>query len=109
MKTLAALMVAILTTMALARDDGRYAQSPLKQWLDSLRSNKGPCCSDADGEETEFEMRDGSYWAPIDGVMTRVPREAVVPESNPHGPAIKWLYYENGKRAFRSFIPGAGI
>jgi hypothetical protein len=35
---------------ASARDlDGRYAQSPLKQWFDSLKSGKGPCCSDADG------------------------------------------------------------
>jgi hypothetical protein len=33
-----------------ARDpDGRYANSPLKGWFDSLHSGKGPCCSDADG------------------------------------------------------------
>ena len=54
-------------------------------------------------------MRDGSYWAPIEGIMTRVPREAVITEPNRHGRAMKWLYFENGHRAFRCFIPGAGI
>lgn len=45
----------VLLVMALAlhpvwaRDDGRYAGSPLKSWFDSLKSGKGPCCSDADG------------------------------------------------------------
>jgi len=99
---------AILVTLAHARDDGRYAQSPLKQWFDLLRSSKGACCSDADGEETDFEMRDGAYWAPIDGVMTRVPPEALLTEPNKHGRAMKWLYFENGKKAFRCFIPWAG-
>ena len=41
------------TGSALGRDDGRYADSPLKPWFDSLRSHLGPCCSDADG----FAMR----------------------------------------------------
>jgi hypothetical protein len=32
----------------LARDDGRYANSPLKFWFDQLASGKGFCCSFAD-------------------------------------------------------------
>ena len=28
-----------------ARDDGRFANSTLKQWLDQLASGKGLCCS----------------------------------------------------------------
>ena len=35
---------------ALARDDGRYANSQLKQWFDSLGSKKGLCCADFDGK-----------------------------------------------------------
>ena len=27
-----------------ARDDGRYANSPLKPWFDQLASKKGQCC-----------------------------------------------------------------
>lgn len=38
------------TIPAQGRDlDGRHAASPLKPWFDSLKSGKGPCCSDADG------------------------------------------------------------
>ena len=44
------LMLPLAADPGAARDpDGRYANSPLKQWFDSLRSGKGPCCSDADG------------------------------------------------------------
>ena len=32
-----------------ARDDGRFAESPLKPWFDRLASKKGLCCSFADG------------------------------------------------------------
>jgi hypothetical protein len=95
--------------IAPARDDGRYAQSPLKQWFDQLQSQKGFCCSDADGEETEYEIRGNSYWAPIDGVMTEVPASAVITEPNRLGRPMKWLFFENGKRAFRCFIPASGI
>ena len=42
-------LVAAFIGTAQARDDGRYSQSPLKPWFDSLKSGKGPCCSDADG------------------------------------------------------------
>ena len=44
-----ALLVALVSQSGHARDDGRYANSPLKPWFDSLKSGKGPCCSDADG------------------------------------------------------------
>jgi hypothetical protein len=35
--------------VALVRDDGRYANSPLKSWFDRLASGNGLCCSFADG------------------------------------------------------------
>ena len=47
--------VALCMTMFVANDasardpDGRYANSPLKQWFDQLASGKGMCCSFADG------------------------------------------------------------
>ena len=36
-----------------ARDDGRFANSPLKGWFDRLASGKGLCCSFADGVSVE--------------------------------------------------------
>src|SRR6516225_10297114 len=32
-----------------ARDDGRFANSPLKEWFDHLASRNGLCCAFADG------------------------------------------------------------
>jgi hypothetical protein len=36
-----ALLVALVSQSGHARDDGRYANSPLKPWFDSLKSGKG--------------------------------------------------------------------
>lgn len=98
----------IAPSLTLAKDDGRYAQSPLKSWFDSLRSGKGPCCSDADGEETEYQIRNGRYWIPVEGVMIEVPDAALLTQPNRFGRPMKWLFMENGKKAIRCFIPGAG-
>ncbi|WP_340054558.1 hypothetical protein, partial [Pseudomonas sp. JAI120] len=73
---LASLVMGVLVFGALvqvmARDtDGRYAASPLKPWFDSLRSGRGPCCSDADGyaiSDVDWEIKDGHY-------RVRIPRE----------------------------------
>ena len=95
-----------------AADQGGQAtrqQSPLKPWFDSLKSQKGFCCSVADGQETEYEMRDNNYWAPIDGVWQPVPTEAVITEPNKVGRAMKWIYMENGQKKFRCFLPASGV
>ena len=39
----------LLSGRLVARDDGRFANSPLKPWFDRLASGKGLCCSFADG------------------------------------------------------------
>lgn len=108
-RTLIVLAMLVVGAQAHARDDGRYAQSPLKQWFDSLKSGKGFCCSDADGEQTEYEMRGNSYWAPIDGVMTEVPADALLNVPNKVGRAMKWISTIDGRKSFRCFLPGAGL
>ena len=47
-----ALVVALLVGLgdtAFARDDGRYANDPLRYWFDNLTSSNGNCCAFADG------------------------------------------------------------
>ena len=101
-----ALLFLLPLSIARARDDGRYAQSPLKPWFDSLRTARGYCCSEADGLPTEYEMHDGSYWVPIDGTLTRVPDDAVITQPNLAGRAFLWLTID---RQIRCFIPSGGV
>ena len=102
----ALLILLLLSTAAAARDDGRYANSPLKPWFDSLRSGRGFCCSDADGTETEYDIRQSRYWVPIDGVWAEVPDDAVITAPNKLGRAMLWLSPQHN---IRCFIPGPGL
>lgn len=88
---------------AAARDlDGRYADSPLKGWFDSLHSGKGPCCSDADGtalSDIDWEARDGHYRVRIEGQWWDVPDDAVIREPNRAGRTMVWpIYYRAAPR-----------
>src|SRR4051812_19157974 len=74
--TVVALILLALVIPAHARDDGRYAQSPLKPWFDSLKSGKGPCCSDADGtalSDVDWEAKGDHYRVRIEGNWIDVP------------------------------------
>lgn len=102
-------------TPANARDDGRYAQSPLKPWFDSLKSGRGPCCSDADGSavsDADWETaKDGHYRVMILGEWWDVPDEAVIKEPNRAGRTMVWPVYTHDlqgklKVEIRCFMPG---
>src|SRR3954466_7572183 len=78
---------------AAARDDGRYANSALKPWFDSLKSGKGPCCSDADGfavSDPDWDSRDGHYRVRLEGEWMVVPDDAVITEPNRVGRTMVW-------------------
>jgi hypothetical protein len=100
---------------AAARDfDGRYANSPLHSWFESLRSGKGPCCSDADGtalSDVDWEAKDGHYRVRIEGQWWNVPDEAVITEPNRAGRTMVWpVYYRSVGTSLRveirCFMPG---
>jgi len=106
------LALILIASPALARDDGRYAQSPLKQWFNGLKSKNGvPCCDTADGkrlEDVDWEAADGHFRVRIKGEWIDVPPEAVLEQPNLAGPAIVWPVLEAGRLKVRCFIPGAG-
>jgi hypothetical protein len=100
---------------AAARDvDGRYANSPLHGWFESLHSSKGPCCSDADGtalSDVDWEAKDGHYRVRIEGQWWDVPDEAVIKEPNRAGRTMVWPIYYRSVSAplrvdIRCFMPG---
>jgi hypothetical protein len=94
-----------------ARDlDGRFAGSPLKQWFDSLKSGKGPCCSDADGSavsDVDWESKSGHYRVRIDGEWHDVPEDAVVTEPNRVGRTMVWPIRGYQGLSIRCFMPGS--
>jgi len=115
MRRLVLILMLISAASAAARDDGRYAQSPLKPWFDSLRSGKGPCCSDADGtalSDVDWEVKDGHYRVRIENQWWDVPDEAVITEPNRAGRTMVWPMYVRGMGALiridiRCFLPGS--
>ena len=96
----------------LARDDGRYANSPLKSWFDQLASGNGLCCSSADGfkvDDVDWDTQDGQYRVRLNGDWIVVPDNAVVSEPNKYGRAVVWPYMSNdGNTGIRCFMPGSG-
>lgn len=111
---------------ALAHDDGRYADSPLKPWFDSLHSSRGLCCSFADGltlKDPDWRSHDGHYEVripahsvnaynnttkPDEDTWVTVPDSAVITEPNKFGPAVVWPFMNAETLDIRCFIPGAG-
>ena len=92
--------------------DGRYANSPLKQWFDQLASENGLCCSFVDGfsvNDVDWDTKDGRYRVRLQGEWVVVPDEALVTEPNRFGPAVVWPYLDaSGATQIRCFMPGAG-
>ena len=110
-----ALVVALLvglSDLAFARDDGRYANDPLKYWFDNLTSSNGKCCSEADGlsvSDVEWDAEEGHYRVLLHGEWVNVPNSSVVTEPNRDGPAVVWLYMDsNGNIYIRCSLPRAG-
>ncbi|WP_315838746.1 hypothetical protein [Bradyrhizobium prioriisuperbiae] len=100
----------MLATAAPARDDGRYANSPLKSWFESLRSEFGLCCSDADGSfvaDVDWESDHGHYRVRIGEEWAVVPDGAVVTQPNKVGRAMVWRRYIDGHPLVRCFMPGS--
>jgi len=106
----AVLQLALASQLGHARDDGRYAGSPLKPWFDSLKSGKGPCCSDADGSavsDVDWESKDGHYRVRLDGEWIDVPEDAVITEPNRVGRTMVWPLRGYLGTTIRCFMPGS--
>ncbi len=109
MRHLIVVLVLLIASPSLARDDGRYANSPLKPWFDSLTGPKGPCCADADGHplaDEDWDTKGGHYRFRWDGAWYTVPDETVLKESNRAERTMIWLRFNDGIPEVRCFLPG---
>jgi hypothetical protein len=95
-----------------ARDRGQFAASrpEMNARFDSLRSAKGPCCSDADGSavsDVDWESNGGHYRVRLDGAWLDVPDEAVITVPNRVGRTMVWPIRGSGGTLIRCFMPGS--
>ena len=112
LKTVTALSLLVGGYIAEIRDDGRYAQSPLKSWFDSLKSEFGACCSDADGnvvKDADWESHNGKYRVRIGDQWYDVPDGAVLKQPNLYQKTMVWPLYGPSGMTIRCFIPGPMI
>ena len=105
-------LLLLLSHAVTARDSGQYAvTSPdLKAWFDSLRSGKGPCCSDADGSavsDVDWESSSGHYRVRLEGKWLDVPDEAVITGPNRVGRTMVWPMRGDTGPVIRCFMPGS--
>lgn len=112
LSALAKALLSLTLHAVAARDLGQHAgTSPeLKSWFDSLRSGKGPCCSDADGSavsDVDWEFRSGHYRVRLDGIWFEVPDEAVLTGPNRVGRTMVWPLIGTAGITIRFFLPGS--
>ena len=95
---------------AFARDDGRYSNSPLKEWFDRLASGRGLCCSFADGyvvEDPDWKSSNGHYQVRIENEWVDVPDDAVITQPNKFGRTMVWPLRDGKGLTIRCFLPGS--
>src|SRR5215467_8716974 len=109
---LAVAAVAGTMSLAEARDDGRYAQSPNREWFRSLTNQYGiMCCEGADGtslDDPDWEFSGDGYRVRIEGNWMQVPAQAIVRQQNKMGHAMVWLWQDDGQWRIGCFMPGTG-
>jgi hypothetical protein len=110
---LAAVLLGFASQLGHARDRGQFANAnpELRAWFNALKSQKGPCCSDADGSaisDADWESGNGHYRVRIDGEWVNVPDEAVITEPNRVGRTMVWPIRDGvGGLYIRCFMPGS--
>ena len=94
---------------ARAVDRGQFENVPddIRAWFKGVRSPAGvPCCDISDGHRTEYDVRAGAYWVPINGLWWRVPEKAIIRNGgNPIGEAVVWYVSLRGNIEIRCFVP----
>jgi hypothetical protein len=108
----AILLSALACQAGNARDRGQFASAnpEIKAWFESLKSGRGPCCSDADGtaiSDADWESGGGHYRVRIEGEWVDVPDEAVITEPNRVGRTMVWPIRGYLGLTIRCFMPGS--
>jgi hypothetical protein len=102
-----------LASAALAFDNGQYDNVPpdIRAWFKSVMAPNGvPCCDISDGHRTEYDVRNGAYWVPIEGNWMEVPEHAIIKDhGNPVGQAVVWYVRHRGSIIISCFVPADAV
>jgi hypothetical protein len=102
-----------LTGAAHAVDSGQYTHVPadIRAWFKGVVSASGvPCCDISDGHRTAYDVRQGAYWVPIDGLWWQVPERAIIRnQGNPLGEAVVWYVNLRGSIVISCFVPADAV
>jgi hypothetical protein len=105
--------MAALASAASAFDNGQYNDVPadIRAWFKSVMAPNGvPCCDISDGHRTEYDVRAGAYWVPIEGQWMEVPERAVIRDrGNPVGQAVVWYVHHRGSIIISCFVPADAV
>ena len=95
------------TALAVDREQFENVPNDIRAWFKGVRSPAGvPCCDISDGHRTEYDVRAGAYWVPINGLWWQVSEKAIVRNSgNPLGEAVVWYVSLRGNIEIRCFVP----
>ena len=112
-----ALTLIVLLAWHFAAHAHDHSRPELNSWFESLKSGKGPCCSDGDGKalsDIDWEVRGGHYRVHIESQWWDVPNEAVIKGPNRAGRTMVWpVYYrvldDQLRIDIRCFMPGVMI
>jgi len=87
--------------------DNRYANSPNKAWIESLKNKDGMgCCDSSDGfrvEDPNWRSVGADYEVQIDGTWHRLSDSQIITETNRIGYAMVWIF----RGRITCFMPGA--
>jgi hypothetical protein len=96
-----------------AFDNGQYDHVPpdIRAWFKSVIAPNGvPCCDISDGHRTEYDVRRGAYWVPIEGTWMEVPERAIIRDrGNPVGQAVVWYVHHRGSIIISCFVPADAV
>ena len=92
---------------------GNTTTSPpdIRAWFKSVIAPNGvPCCDISDGHRTDYDVREGAYWVPIEGQWMAVPERAVIRDrGNPVGEAVVWYVHHRGSIIISCFVPADAV
>lgn len=105
--------LSMVGSAALAVDRGQFGDVPpdIRAWFKRVIAPNGvPCCDEADGHRTSYDVRAGAYWVPIEGQWMQVPERAVIrDQGNPVGEAVVWYVHHRGSIIISCFVPADAV